>query len=252
MMKNISILRVAMAVCALTVVCPVFAQHEQATDSSGGSEGRAQGDVTWTTSGEVVELADVGNYTYLNVDNGTEKIWVAAPQTKLSIGDQVKIPVGALMRDYYSKGLDRVFERIYFVAFVDVEGARSHGLFATLGQLTPRPGGATGLDLSGIEKVEGGVTVARIFDDKAKLTGKEILIRGKVVKFSSNIMGTNWIHLQDGTASAGSNSDLTVTTSVSVRVGDTILVRGVLLTSRDFGFGYNYDVIVENAEVTVE
>ena len=64
-------------------------------------------------------------------------------------------------------------------------------------------------------------------------------------------MGKNWIHLQDGTGAAGTN-DLTVTTAGTASVGNTVVVRGNLTTNKDFGFGYKYDVMVEDAAVTVE
>jgi len=45
---------------------------------------------------------------------------------------------------------------------------------------------------------------------------------------------------------------LTVTTGAVVKVGDLVLVHGVVSVDRDFGFGYSYEVIIEDAEVTVE
>ena len=64
-------------------------------------------------------------------------------------------------------------------------------------------------------------------------------------------MGKNWIHIQDGTGDAGAN-DLTVTTDVTANSGDTVLISGTLSLDKDFGYGYAYGVIVEDAEVTVE
>ena len=72
-----------------------------------------------------------------------------------------------------------------------------------------------------------------------------------MVKFNANILGTNWIHIQDGTGEKGMN-DLTVTSSQRVKVGDTVVIRGRVTVEKDFGAGYKYDVIVENATVTVE
>jgi hypothetical protein len=109
----------------------------------------------------------------------------------------------------------------------------------------------TTVDLSGITVAEGGQTVADIFAKKAELAGKPVKVRGKVVKFSGGIMGKNWIHLQDGTGEAGSN-DLTVTTQAMAKVGDTVVISGVLATDKDFGYGYAYGVIVEDAEVAAE
>ena len=109
----------------------------------------------------------------------------------------------------------------------------------------------TDVDLSGITAVEGGQTVATLFEKKAELAGKPVKVRGKVVKFTPEIMGKNWIHLQDGTGAAG-NNDLTVTTSASAQMGDTVTISGTLSVDKDFGYGYAYDVIIEDAEVTVE
>jgi hypothetical protein len=77
-------------------------------------------------------------------------------------------------------------------------------------------------------------------------------VRGKIVKANAGIMGKNWLHLRDGYAT-GTASDLTVTTSaVAPKVGDTVLVTGKVSLNKDFGMGYQYDVIIEDAEVKVE
>ena len=88
-------------------------------------------------------------------------------------------------------------------------------------------------------------------ESRTELSGKTVSVRGKVVKFSPKIMGKNWVHLKDGTGESGSD-DLTITTAASVKVGDTVLVRGVVATDKDFGFGYRYELLVEDASITVE
>jgi hypothetical protein len=67
----------------------------------------------------------------------------------------------------------------------------------------------------------------------------------------TGIMGKNWLHVKDGSGTPGSD-DLVVTTQIEAKIGDTVLVNGTLVTDKDFGSGYRYDVIVEDAEVTVE
>jgi hypothetical protein len=108
------------------------------------------------------------------------------------------------------------------------------------------------VDLSGIEKAEGGKTVAEVFAEKDQLAGANVTIRGKVVKTNAGVMGKNWLHVRDGSGAEGTN-DLTVTTaSVLPEVGSTVVVSGPLTLDKDFGMGYRYDVIIEDAEVTVE
>lgn len=207
-------------------------------------------------SGTVIETMNAAGYTYVQVDTGKEKIWAAAPEFQVKTGDTVAIPEGMPMPNYHSKTLNRDFDIVYFVPSVMVGGAE--GLLAA-GAPEGMPSGhpaieapqAKEIDLSNIAKAEGGKTVAEIFAGKAELAGQQISVRGKVVKFSPEIMGKNWIHLQDGSGAEGTN-DLTITTGTMVAVGDSILVTGVLTTDKDFGYGYKYDLIVEDGQVTVE
>jgi hypothetical protein len=102
-----------------------------------------------------------------------------------------------------------------------------------------------------IEHIKDGKTVEQIYNDMDKLNGKIIRIRGKVVKYNPEIMGRNWIHIQDGTAS-GSSYDLMVTSKDQTSVGQIITIEGKVATNKDFGAGYTYKVMVEDANVKVE
>jgi hypothetical protein len=96
-----------------------------------------------------------------------------------------------------------------------------------------------------------GKTIAEVFADRAGLEATPVAVRGKVVKFSPGIMGRNWLHLRDGTGSPErKDHDLTVTTDDTAAVGDVVLVRGIVRKDRDFGAGYTYLVIVEEAKLS--
>ena len=206
-------------------------------------------------AGKVLETMDAAGYTYVQVDTGSETFWAAAPQFAVKAGDDVVVPEGMPMPDYHSKTLDRTFDIVYFVPAVLVAGAE--GMPAGMADAQTSMNGSktvvakTDIDLSGITPAEGGLTVADLFAKKAELAGKPVKVSGKVVKFTPEIMGKNWIHLQDGTGAAGTN-DLTVTTSAMAKEGDTVIVSGALVIDKDFGYGYAYEVIVEDAEVTVK
>lgn len=107
------------------------------------------------------------------------------------------------------------------------------------------------VDLSGIAKADGGLTVAEVFAGKDQLAGQRVTFRGRVVKSNANIMGRNWLHVRDGSGAEGTN-DLTVSTTGLASVGDTVLVTGTVALNRDLGMGYQYDVIIEDATLTVE
>lgn len=205
--------------------------------------------------GKVTETMDAAGYTYIQVETATETFWAAAPQFAVKVGDDVVVPEGMPMPNYHSKTLERTFDIVYFVPSVLVGGAQAMADKMPADH-PPMNGGkttvaTTDLDLTGIKAADGGQTVADVFAKKAELAGKAVKVRGKVVKFSPEIMGKNWLHLQDGTGAAGTN-DLTVTTSGTAKMGDTVLISGVLAVDKDFGYGYQYDVLVEDATVTVE
>jgi hypothetical protein len=63
-------------------------------------------------------------------------------------------------------------------------------------------------------------------------------------------MGKNWVHLQDVSGDTGKRtSDLVVTTQDAPKVGDVVTAKGTLHKDKDFGAGYKYRVIVEEATV---
>jgi len=206
--------------------------------------------------GTVIETINSAGYTYVNVDTGKDKIWAAAPETQVKTGDKVTIPPGMLMRNHHSKTLNRTFDAVYFLSAISVAGAKpADGKPASddTDLVHGRNIAAVPSDISfsGIAKPEGGKTVNEIYLQRDKLAGKEVILRGKVVKFSPQIMGKNWLHVQDGTGEKGTN-DLTATTAAVAKAGDTVVVKGVLTTNKDFGLGYKYDLIIEDAQVTVE
>ncbi len=92
-------------------------------------------------------------------------------------------------------------------------------------------------------------TVADLYADKAALAGKQVQVSGKVVKVNTGIMNRNFLHLQDGTGGEGSN-DLTITTRQTAKVGDEVVVTGKVSTDVDFGAGYVYPLLMEEAAVT--
>jgi hypothetical protein len=205
-----------------------------------------------STTGTVTETMDANQYTYLEVDIGEQRIWAAGPSTQVAVGDTVFLPPGVLMVDFFSNQLDRKFDRIYLVHTMRVEpGGKASSASPAgdeAGQAEPR----LAFDVSGIERVQGSLTVAEIFERKASLAGQAVAVRGKVVETNSGFLGWNWIHLQDGTAGPEGAKELVVTSHGIAEVGSTVVVRGVVTTEKDFGSGHKYDVLVEDASVAVE
>ncbi len=212
-------------------------------------------------SGTVLETMNSGGYSYVQIDTGTEQVWAAGPERDgLAVGQQVSFPDGMVMNNFTAKSLDRTFPKILFVGAINLAGETvpSSGHGGMMGMdgagTAPTASNNTVVATAGVEnvaKLDGGHTVAEIYARAAELGGKTIKVRARVVKFTPNIMSTNWVHIQDGTGEAGSN-DLTVTTSGHVAAGDLVVVEGPLSVDKDFGAGYKYHVIIEGAKVTKE
>jgi len=251
-------LTTAMLLSACKEEAPKPTQKPEGHPPASSSEMNTEPAEATGISGTVVETMNTAGYTYVLVDTGEEQIWAAGPETKVAVGDSVALAPGQEMHNFRSDSLDRTFDMILFVNGIMVGGesaAAANGMNA--GQM---PQGHPDIsaekdvevDFSGLTKAEGGVTVAEIYARKDELTGKEIKVRGKVVRFSPQIMGKNWIHLQDGTGDEEGNADLTVTTTANAEVGDTVLISGTLETEKDIAHGTVYEVIVEDAEIVVE
>ncbi len=99
-----------------------------------------------------------------------------------------------------------------------------------------------------IEKAEGGITIAELFSNRKDYSGKSVKIKGKVTKVNPEIMGKNWIHLQDGTMFEG-EFDLTVTSDVIPETGSIVTIEGIVAVDKDFGYGYTYPIMLEEAKI---
>ena len=229
-------------------------------------------------SGEVVETMNSGGYTYFKTKVGAHTLWAATGETQLKVGDKVDIPDGVMMMEFTSKTLNRTFVQIFFVNGIRVNGVGELPQPSSAPGSAPSSAPASGsasapggipqdgavppdharvpvnkVDLTGITKLEGGMTIAEIYQNRATLNGKPVKLRGKVVKYSAGIMGRNWLHIQDGTGAAQDGThDLTVTSAFPYKVGDTVLVDGNVTTDKDFGQGYFYPLIMEYPKVSVE
>ena len=234
--------------------------------------------------GVVKETKDAGGYTYLRLDVNGKEEWAAVSMVRVKVGEEVTILGAMAMRDFESKALNRKFAKIYF-GVVRGKGGGSAlpaghppmpGQAANLPSGHPplpgseprlpsghpplpgkdpsagqqgKQGGAPTVDKP-LPRAPGGKSVAEVHSQRSALSGKTVSIRGKVVKFTENVMGKNWIHLQDGTGKAETGDfDLTVTTKDTTRVGDIVVVKGTLRTDKDFGAGYRYGVIIEDAAI---
>ena len=198
--------------------------------------------------GTVIETMNSGGYTYarLKKDDGSEQ-WVAMPETTVTTGQALTVLPGAEMQNFESKTLKRKFDSIIFSGGVADAGAAAAPSGMPAHPAVPKPAA----EKIEVEKAAGpnGYRVAEIFADPA-LDQKTVAVRGKAVKVLRGIMGKTWIHLQDGTGEAEkATHDLVVTSQDAPEVGTVVTMEGRVARDKDFGSGYRYAVIVEDAVV---
>ncbi len=223
----------------------------------------AEGGPAQTVQGKVLERLDAPPYSYIRIKTANGESWAAVPKTDVANGTDVTIAGAMPMNDFESKTLKRKFDVVYF------------GTLGGPGAVAPAPGApapvmgnpspasmaaqhamaATGpADVGDVKvdkaKAPDARSISEVWAQKAALKEKSVTIRGKVVKFNENIMGKNWLHLRDGSGAAGKDNDITVTTGDTASVGDVVTAKGTVRTDKDFGAGYAYPVIVEDAKVS--
>lgn len=199
--------------------------------------------------GKVTDIIEAAGYTYAEVDTGKEKVWAAATTTPLKIGDSIAFTTEMPMKNFHSSSMNRDFPVIYFVSRFMTDKASltdtTTPMASPHGNVKASPSAKA---VEGIDKVEGGNTIAELYADKQKFNGKTVRVRGKVTKFTANVMNRHWIHIRD----SSTLDDLTVTTDDAAAIDAVVVIEGKLALDKDFGYGYVYPLIVEEATVTTE
>jgi hypothetical protein len=233
-------------------------------------------DSTEILEGTVVETMNSSGYTYMLVSRGGLQQWVAIPETTVAKGDRVRYHQGMTMNDFHSKTLNKTFASILFSAGLAEERKQAEQTPTPSGgdsfasalkaeqQSTPiavTPEATSGGSIAAvvpfeeitIPKADGdnAFTVGELFAKAKELHDRKVRVRGKVVKVSTAIMGRNWVHLQDGSGNPLNNShDVVFTGEMAPEVGDVVVLEGVLAADKDFGAGYSYKAIVEQATIS--
>jgi len=188
--------------------------------------------------GKVVDVIHGGGYTYLQIDDTKKQYWVAVEGTKVEKGTEVRFTEELRAKNFESKALNRKFDEVVFASNLQYRtNVPEKGNLELINeQVKESP-----------YKQKDTMSVKEAWEKRASLKDKTIAIRGKVVKASPNIIGRNWIHIQDGTGEGSEVGRIVFTSKELPKVGDIVTAKGVVSVDKDFGSGYFYKIIVENA-----
>ncbi|MCE1189419.1 MAG: GW dipeptide domain-containing protein [Ignavibacteria bacterium] len=190
-----------------------------------------------------LEVTDVSNYTYVRVKENDQEFWIAVPKQKVQIGTTYYFTNTMEWKNFKSPELNKTFDKIILVDDLSTSPKNS----TAANEKQPQHPELNKEDVK-IEKAANGITIADLYGKAKSYEGKKIIIRGKVTKVNNAIMRKNWVHIQDGTDSNG-QYDLTFTTNEELTVGSVVTVEGTISLNKDFGYGYFYKVIMEDASV---
>ncbi|HAQ21615.1 MAG TPA: hypothetical protein DCR40_20655 [Prolixibacteraceae bacterium] len=195
---------------------------------------------------KVEEVIQTSGYTYLRVtENGAEN-WIAVNRQEAAIGETYYYEEALEMKNFQSKELNRSFETIYFVQGISNQPiAPKAEMQQAMKPVKPALAKKEGISVA---PADNGLSIAKLYADRNDFAGKTIRMKGQVVKINDEVMGKNWIHIQDGT-NDGENFDLTITTLDKVTMDDVVTFEGTIGLKKDFGYGYFYELIMEDAKL---
>ena len=195
-------------------------------------------------TGVVDEVLQATSYTYLHAKQGDTSFWAAITKRDLQPGVTVSFSNAMEMNNFTSKDLSRTFDAIYFVDQISIQTGASPMSQSDSDPHRMKPN-LEKMDIS-VEPAEGGITLTELYANRENYENQPVTIRGKVTKVNRAILDRNWFHIQDGTGD-DEHFDLTITTKDDAQVGDIVTFKGTITLDKDFGAGYQYDVIMEDA-----
>lgn len=215
--------------------------------------------------GNVLETIDGGGYTYAKVDQDGNAYWIAGPKSNVAVGASISYIEQMIMTDFTSKALNKKFDTLMFVSAIvpanqaahtkdeaceDCDDKKELKVDPAAAAIPAHPVPAVTAPMAPIKiaKNAKGYSVEELYAKKDSLKDKSIKLNAKVVKVSKGIMGKDWVHLQDGSGSAGTDDIIATSVNSTVQVGDDVTTDGVVKTNIDLGYGYKFSIIIEEAK----
>lgn len=69
-----------------------------------------------TKKGKVLEVVGTTSFTYINIQDGSKKLWVVSPTLAVKKGDMISYADANIQKKYHSASLNRDFSDIVFTS----------------------------------------------------------------------------------------------------------------------------------------
>ncbi len=261
-MKLLSLALIALLTTFTYAVEPGHEGHKHAEGQHNGKSQTPKG----IYYGKILEIKGVMGYKYLKVDEDGTQLWVAIANAPVTVGDRIGYDKKTIMKDFESKSLNQKFKEIIFASdvYLPQKAQQPKSMKEMLG-LSPAkkdPHAGMGMGMSPQEEEKPAkpfikkevYTIEEIHMWRKSLEGQTISLEATVYKVSHQIMKLDWAHLGDGTGNEKKlTDDLVFTaTSTNIKAGDKVIAKGKVVVNKDFGYGYFYKVLIQDATFKVK
>jgi len=211
--------------------------NAESSSASQGTNGEIHSHHTIT----VIEHIPGQRYSYMKVAENDDEYWIATMKGDFKENESYHYHEGIEKTDYSSTELSRTFDRIVLVSELlspDAHDGQSSS------SMKPNE-----VKIDKNEKInlpKSSTPIKDIIAQPARFKNKQIEITGRVTKVNPGIMDRNWIHVYDGT---NGTFDFVCTSNQDIPVGHLITLKGTIVLNKDFGAGYSYEILMENARV---
>ena len=182
----------------------------------------------------IQEVLQDDRYTMLRVSEKAGEQWLITRVGGLNVGDHVDYHEGLVKEQYRNTTLDRTFDRVILVSSLELaHSADGHSAAQT-----------NRAEITTVSTIDGVLTPAEFLDKAPGLEGQVVRVQGVVVKVNANIMKRHWLHISEA---MGGKSDVVITSQTVVPVGHEVVFEGTVVRNKDFGAGYVFETLLENA-----
>ncbi len=189
----------------------------------------------------IEEILQGERYSYIKVkDDKNGAYWISTLKEEYEVGEEYFFTEAIHKTNFFSTEFNRNFEDFYLVS--DLQPASGHN--HDHGDQANNQVVDMTVNASEVNRV-GSTKIKELISNSKKYAGKEVEITGKVVKVNANIMDRHWVHIKDASAD---DYDFVLTTKAVVPVGHIVTFKGKFNTNVDFGSGYRFDYILEDAK----
>jgi len=207
--------------------------------------------------GKILEIKNAMGYKYLKIDENGTQLWVAISSAPVVVGDDIGYDKQTIMKNFFSKTLNQEFDEIIFASelYLPQKNQKPKSMKEMLALKTAEATQKKENEIPSIPFVKKEIyTIEEVHMWRKSLANQSITLEAKVSKVSHRIMKLDWVHLNDdsGNAKKGTNDLVFTAENTSLKQGDTVIAKGKVIIDKDFGFGYFYKVIIQDASFEVQ